>query len=191
MWRWGCGVSLGGLTFYPISDYLESDGRIGIFRGVVMDEQEIKKALKDIDTGYKEIDGMYHAFAKFCGMSDSEQWFLYSLWLHDSTCTQKEFCDEWFYSPQTINSALKALEAKGVIRLEFVPGSRKNKNIVFTEEGCDMCHRYIDPLLGAEKAAFCGLDDLEKVEFIRLTKKYNALLRDEMGKLTKIQTNQW
>ena len=157
----------------------------------IMDEQELKKSLKDIDQASKEVDGMYHAYAKSCGMSDSEQWFLYSLWLHDRGCTQKEFCAEWFYSPQTINSALKALEAKGFIRLEFVPGSRKNKNIVFTPEGEAVCSRYIDPLLEAEKAAFCGLDEIEMIEYMRLTKKYNSLLRDEIGKLTKIQTNQW
>jgi len=156
-----------------------------------MDAQEIKKSLKDIDLAYKEVDGVYHAYAKFCSMSDSEQWFLYSLWLHDSGCTQKEFCSEWFYSPQTINSALKALEAKGFIRLEFVSGSKKNKNIVFTPQGEDVCRKYIDPLLEAEKAAFCGLDELEKLQFLRLAKKYNSLLRDEIGKLTKIQANQW
>jgi len=156
-----------------------------------MDEESIKKALKDIDLCYKEVDGIYHTYAKFCNMSDSEQWFLYSLWLHDSTCTQKEFCSEWFYSPQTINSALKALEAKGLIQLEFVPGSKKNKNIFFTKEGETVCEKFINPLLDAEKRALCGLDDGEKVEFIRLAKKYNSLLRDELGKLTKIQANQW
>jgi len=54
-----------------------------------------------------------------------------------------------------------------------------------------VCSRYIDPLLEAEKAAFCGLDEIEMREYLRLTKKYNSLLRDEIGKLTKIQTNQW
>lgn len=158
---------------------------------IIMDAHEIKKSLKDIDQAFKEADGIYHAYAKLCNMSDSEQWFLYSLWLHDSGCTQKEFCAEWFYSPQTINSALRALESKGFIRLEFVPGSRKNKNIVFTPEGEDVCRRFIDPLLEAEKAAFCDLDEVEMREYLRLTKKYNSLLRDEIGKLMKIQVNQW
>lgn len=178
------------VDFYPISDYFLFVGQQSALESV-MDEQEIKKSLKDIDQAFKEVDGMYHAYAKFCNMSDSEQWFLYSLWLHDSGCTQKEFCAEWFYSPQTINSALKALEAKGFIRLEFMTGSRKNKNIVFTPEGEAVCRRFIDPLLEAEKAAFCGLDEIEMIEYMRLTKKYNSLLRDEIGKLTKIQTNQW
>lgn len=156
-----------------------------------MDILDIKKALKDIDLRFRENDGIYHSYAKFCSMSDSEQWFLYSLWLHDCTCTQKEFCSEWFYSPQTINSSLKALEAKGLIQLEFVPGNKKSKNIIFTETGEAICKKFIDPLLEAEKNAFCALDDNEKCEFLRLTKKYNAHLRDEIGKLTKIQTNQW
>ena len=159
--------------------------------GEDMQEIDVKTALKDIDKGYKDLDAMYHAYSKFCKLSDSEQWFIYSLWSHRSPCTQKDFCNDWFYSPQTINSALKSLEADGLIRLEFVPGSKKNKNIVFTQAGEEFCRKYIDPLLNAEMKAFCALDKDEKRALISVNKKYNSLLRDEIGKLTKIQTNQW
>ena len=51
------------VDFYPISDYFLFAGQQSSLESV-MDEQEIKKSLKDIDQAFKEVDGMYHAYAK-------------------------------------------------------------------------------------------------------------------------------
>ena len=74
---------------------------------------------------YKKMDEIYHLYAKKTGISDMTLWLLYSLSESDTVYTQKEFCLAWHYPPQTVNSALKSLEARGLIGLEPVPGNQK------------------------------------------------------------------
>ena len=64
---------------------------------------------------YKEMDEIYHLYAKKQGISDTALWLLYSLYEKDATYTQRELCSAWHYPPQTINSALKNLEKQEFI----------------------------------------------------------------------------
>ena len=66
---------------------------------------------------HKRMDAVYHAYAKQTGLSDAAFWLLYSLYERGAPGTQKDLCNLWFFSPQTINSALKALEQKGLLTL--------------------------------------------------------------------------
>ena len=59
---------------------------------------------------YKEMDEIYHQYARGHGISDTALWLLYSLYLSDVPYTQREICSEWHYPPQTLNSALKTLD---------------------------------------------------------------------------------
>ena len=75
---------------------------------------------------YKEMDKIYHRYARAHGLSDTHLWLLYSL--RESQChTQREISAIWHASPQTINSALKQLERQGFIALSAMAGNRKNK----------------------------------------------------------------
>ena len=84
---------------------------------------------------YKEMDEIYHQYARGHGISDTALWLLYSLYLSDVPYTQREICSEWHYPPQTLNSALKTLERQELISLEPAPGNQKNKQVVLTEKG--------------------------------------------------------
>ena len=84
---------------------------------------------------------------------------------------------EWFYSKQTINSAIKTLTARGFATLGFAEGSRKNKVVSLTEEG----RRFADPAatLKAEQRAFGALEPCEQREIMRLIGKFSQVLGDE------------
>lgn len=62
----------------------------------------------------KEIDELYQMYAKKSGMSETAFWILYCVRERKEPYTQKELCDLWSYSRQTINSALKNMQAQGL-----------------------------------------------------------------------------
>lgn len=129
---------------------------------------------------YKEMDEIYHQYAKRQGISDTALWLLYSLYEDGAGYTQRELCSAWHYPPQTINSALKSLVNQGYIRLKPVEGNQKNKRIVLTEAGNEMMQEIISPLIRAEKRTFQRLEKSERDALLSLTHKYVSLLKSEV-----------
>ena len=129
---------------------------------------------------YKEMDEIYHQYAKRQGISDTALWLLYSLYEDGAGYTQRELCSAWHYPPQTINSALKNLVNQGYIQLKPVEGNQKNKRIVLTEAGNEMMQEIISPLIQAEKRTFQRLEKSERDTLLSLTHKYVSLLKGEV-----------
>lgn len=143
----------------------------------------INGPLAEYNQLYKEMDEIYHLYAKKHGVSDTTLWLMYSLYLNDAENTQSEICSAWHYPPQTINSALKRMEKQGLILLDAVPGNQKNKLIKLSEKGREMIEKAIAPLVEAEQKAFQGLKPKEKAALFALTRKYTQLLRSQMDKI--------
>lgn len=131
---------------------------------------------------YKETDEIYHLYAKGMGISDTVFWILYSIYNSSRHYTQREFCDEWHYPPQTLNSALKNLEKRGLIELKTAPGNQKNKIIMLTEEGKVFSERIIAPLVAAEQKTLEEMKG-ESEKLLSATRRYVNLLKDEVGKI--------
>lgn len=137
---------------------------------------------------YKELNRIYHNYAKACGLSDTAFLVLYSLCtLPDdrTSYTQSEFCADWFYSKQTVNSAMKKLERAGLIQLEPVEGQRKNKQIQLTDAGSSLAEIMITPLIWAEDHAFLDMDEQVRAQLPLHLRQYNALLRNHIGQIEK------
>ena len=92
----------------------------------------------------KESNQLYRLLSKHYGISDSECWILYVLREEGRPLTQTELCNTLYLSKQTVNSALKSLEADGYIRLECASGNRRSKNIHLTEAGLALAMRTVD-----------------------------------------------
>lgn len=135
------------------------------------------QAQKENDTGYRN-------YAKAAGLSDTAFWILYSIAEREAPYTQRELCTSWFFPIQTVNSALKDLCGRGVIRLEPVEGNRKNKLITLTAGGRDLIRRVIAPLIEAEQRAFERMGKEEYDLFLDMTHRHVALLKEEMDKIT-------
>ena len=88
-------------------------------------EDRIGEQLAAFDRLYKEMDEGYHLYAKGRGLSDTALWLLYSLYERGAAQSQRELCSAWHYPPQTVNSAIKALEERGLVELAPIPGTRK------------------------------------------------------------------
>lgn len=133
----------------------------------------------------KELDGLYHLYARKSGLSDTAFWILYSVEESQSVYTQKELCEDWSYSCQTVNSALKKLVEQEIIELRPLPGNRKNKQIVLTASGKALVAEIISPLIEAERNSFLKLGEEDGEEFLRLTKSHLELFHREIEQILK------
>lgn len=131
----------------------------------------------------KEMDIVYHNYAKGCGLSDMSYWILYSIAEADEYFTQRDFCHEWFFAPQTVNSALKDLEKREIIFLEAVPGNKKNKLIKPTEKGKKFINEFIIPIINSECESFETMSAEECTLMLSTTKKYISILKEKISKL--------
>ena len=146
-------------------------------------KETIVLVLSQFNRAHKKMNGIYHNYAKRVGLSDAAFWLLYSLYEHGAPCTQKDLCEAWFYAPQTINTALKALEEKGFVVLEPAPKSRKNKQILFTDAGKALVAEKISPLVQAEERSFERLNELERGQLLEITQKHIGLIEEEIDKI--------
>lgn len=142
--------------------------------------------LKTFNQIYKEMDIVYHNYAKNCGLSDMAYWILYSIAENDEYFTQREFCDDWFFAPQTVNSALKDLVKRDIIYLETVPDNKKNKLIKPTENGKKFIETFISPIIKAECESFESMSQKESEQLLLTTKKYLSILKN---KVSALETN--
>lgn len=131
----------------------------------------------------KENDESYRSYAKSAGLTDTAFWILYSVAERETPYTQRELCTSWFFPPQTVNSALKELGRRNVIRLEPAPGTRKNKQLVLTDEGKKAVQNAIMPLIHAEQRAFERMGQAEYERYLDMTLRHVALLKEEIDRI--------
>ncbi len=137
--------------------------------------------LREFNQLYREVDELYHRYAKAQGISDMTLWLLYSLYEREGVYTQRELCAAWHCPPQTLNSALKSLEAKGLILLQTTDKNRKNKQVLLTEQGRAVAQSIIAPLMLAERRALQSLGEAEQAALLTLTRRYVELLQAQIN----------
>lgn len=133
----------------------------------------------DFDRLLNGLDHIYSEFSRACGLSDCAYWMLVDTSTAGGSIAVSRLTSEWFYSKQTINSAIKTLTARGFATLEFAEGSRKNKVVRLTEAGMRFAEQYALPAQEAEQQAFEVLEPWEQREIIRLIEKFSHALGDE------------
>lgn len=117
-------------------------------------QENIKEKWNKIVSINKEIDDLYHKIADFYHFSDSAFWVLYSLYIENGNLTQKEICDNWAYSKQTINSAIKNLLEHAYIEMDKDKLSNHSKKIRLTKLGARICDKTIANVIKAEEESF-------------------------------------
>lgn len=133
----------------------------------------------DFDRLLNGLDHIYSEFSRACGLSDCAYWMLVDTSTAGGSIAVSRLTSEWFYSKQTINSAIKTLTARGFATLEFAEGSRKNKVVCLTEAGMRFAEQYALPAQEAEQQAFEVLEPWEQREIMRLIEKFSHALGDE------------
>lgn len=149
-------------------------------------EQGREPCARDIDVIYRETNRLYYEIARGCGISETAMWMLYFILVNGGRAGQSFLVSACSYSRSTSSSALKSLEAKGLIRLIFAEGSRKSKEAVLTDEGRAFCEEYIQPAVDAEACAFQTLDAAERREFVRLVRKFADAVGSEFAHIHEL-----
>lgn len=139
---------------------------------------DIRAYIKQLDQQLKEYDSIYHAAAVRYGLSDTALWILYLVADAPEPCTQQDLCQQCSFPKQTINTAINNLIREGYLILEPLPGARNRKGIRLTEPGQQLVQRTVYRIQQAEETAYGRFSDQELENYLDLTRRLNAYLRE-------------
>lgn len=124
-----------------------------------------------------EIDAVYHEMTLKLGLSDSAMKILYTICNNGESCPLQEICRRSGVSKQTINSAIRKLEAEDIVYLE--PYGAKNKNVCLTDKGKHLAENTAFRMIEAENDIFASWpkEDLEK--YLELTESFLVSLKEK------------
>lgn len=116
----------------------------------------------------EEIEAIYHEAALRFGLSDSVMLILYTACLGGGCCQLSDIT--LWASKQTINSALRKLEADGIVCLERADG--RKKLVRLTDKGALLAQNTVQRWIQAENAVTDQWSEAEKEIYIALTQRY-------------------
>ena len=149
-----------------------------------MNEKYIDERLAEYNNIFKKNEEIYRSLTRKLNLSECSFWILYTIRTESSMPFQNEICASLHQPKQTINSALKKLEADGYIML--TPGNDlRSKQISLTERGVVLCEKTVDLVIKIEKYALTGLSNEEIKLFFSLFNKYTNLLENLASETTQ------
>lgn len=124
-----------------------------------------------------EIDSVYHEMSQKLGLSDSAMIILYTICNSGDKCPLQDICRLSGISKQTINSAIRKLEAENIVYL--TPDGAKSKTVCLTDKGKGLAGRTALRILEAENAIFASWSKKDLEQYLALTEKFLAQLREK------------
>ena len=134
--------------------------------------------LKRLNYLTSEIDAAYHEAALKLGLSDSTMMVLYAACNNGGSCLLSEISKISGTSRQTINSALRKLEADGMIYLEADRGRRKK--VCLTKKGMDCSKNGVAKLARLENEILGSWLEEEQEKYLELTQRYLSALKQKI-----------
>lgn len=126
-----------------------------------------------------EIDGAYHAAARKLGLSDSAMMILYALCEGGGECMLSAVTS--CMGKQTVNSALRKLEADGMVTAELCGGRKKKLRL--TDSGRELAEKTDAHIIRIENEIFGEWSDADKDAYIELTRRYLDMFKEKIAKL--------
>lgn len=128
-----------------------------------------------------ELASVYHNSSVKFGISDSVSVVLYSILDAGNECLLSDIYKTSGISKQTINSAIRNLEARDIVVLRQIDG--RSKKVAFTDKGREYAKATVERLYNAEGKAFESWSEEEIQQYISLMEKYVDTFRAEIEKL--------
>lgn len=144
-----------------------------------MEESTPGTRLKQYNAIMKENDEVYRDIAREFGISEYAFWILYYLRTDYGEPVQSGICSSFYQPKQSVNSALKKLEAEGYIMLE-AGSNRRSKRIALTASGRKLCEATVDHVIEAEKGALDSLTEEQQEVFMTLFDQYTKQFKINM-----------
>ncbi len=138
-------------------------------------------AIHQINYLTSEMESLYHQASLKLGITDSVSIVLYTIYDAKENCLLSDIYKKSGISKQTVNSAIRSLEADGILYLEQYTG--RAKKIILTEEGKKYVNSTVAKLYKAEVQAFDSWSTEEINSYVRLMEKYADCFRKQIGAL--------
>ena len=123
-----------------------------------------------------QIDEFYHNLAVRMNLSDSAFQVLWSIVALGEGCTQRDVRQQFHLSKQTVHSAVRELEADGILTLS--PKTGRQVSLALTEKGQTLAAERVVPAMEAERAAARGMRLEELRAMLQLTAKWFRLFQE-------------
>ena len=130
-----------------------------------------------------ETEAAYHEAALKLGMPDSAVQVLYAICNHGDSCPLGEICRLCGISKQTVNSALRRLEADGIVYLEVLSG--KKKRMCLTQKGQELVEKTVVRLIEIENGILGSWSREELELYFELTKRFLTSFREKVRELER------
>lgn len=129
--------------------------------------------LETYNAAWKETDSIYRQMAKTMNLSESTLQILYTLRVEPGEITQSHMCDFLHEPKQTVNSALKKMEADRLITLQS-GANRRTKTIHLTDAGLALARKTADRVAETEQQALAQFSEEEANQLFSLMRRLNA-----------------
>ena len=127
-----------------------------------------------------EINGVFHDVSIAMGLSDSASIILYTLSSYGS-CLLSDIVRLSGVSKQTINSALRKLEAEGIVTV--IPEDHRRKRVSLTPQGKALAENTVEKMIAVENALFDSWPEEDRDAYVRLTQRYLDQIREGFQKI--------
>lgn len=124
-----------------------------------------------------EIEAVYHEMSFKLGQSDSAMMILYTICAYGESCLLQVICQQSGVSKQTINSALRKLEAEGIAYLE--PAGAREKRVCLTEKGKALAKDTAVRMIEAENGIFASWPREDVERYLELTERFLMDLKEK------------
>ena len=139
------------------------------------------KAINKINYLSSEIEALYHQVSLKLGISDSVSVVLYTIYDAGESCLLSDIYKKSGISKQTVNSAIRSLEADNILYLEQYTG--RAKRVVLTVKGKDFAKETVGKIHEAEIQAFGTWTEEEISTYIHLMEKFTHCFCKQIEKM--------
>ena len=139
------------------------------------------KDLKHFNHLITEMDAAYHDISLKLGLSDSAMSILYTICNYGESCLLQDICRQSGLSKQTINSALRKLEAENILYLEMA--GAKSKRVTLTDAGKALAQRTALQVIHTENEIFASWSREDVEKYLELTEDYLTALKEKAKQL--------
>lgn len=158
---------------------LDKNPKSDYFPGVMcLGEQESreKECLGILARQEKQFNGLYRAITDSFALPDCAMWVLYFLVAEGKPLSQQELAELMMFPKQTINSAVKSLQKKGMVELSAIPGSRNRKQVMLTPEGEHLAQQTVARLRAAELLAVSRFGVERMLQYLKMQQEFTTLV---------------
>ena len=128
-----------------------------------------------------ETEAAYHEASVKLGLSDSVSLILYTICNNDGICLLGDICRLAGIRKQTLNSAVRKLEAEEIVYLKAADG--KKKYVCLTEKGKMLSEKTVLKLIRIENEILESWTEEERETYVRLAEQYLKSFKEKIKNL--------